>query len=234
MKKKPKSAGTILERECETAIKEWLRRVNLLPELTCISLSDGDRTLHLPKLYQDLACRLRLAKNAYLPISTDATEHGQMRRLQGYSPAMLVEESRLFQVVTFQALHCHRGELDQDRLLLDVALIADEVDLQLMQAVSCWQAQITQPVDAFLPPPCVGRNSKLVQFSSVLKSSSGISLQAMTPEADETFTRKEIQDRFEKLFGRKMTASERACFFLPPDEEGAGDPHDRPSLMRIE
>jgi len=139
MKKKPKSVGTILEREGETAIKEWLRRVNLLPELTCISLSDGDRTLHLPKLYQDLACRLRLAKNAYLPISTDATEHGQTRRYQGYSAAMLVEESRLFQVVTFQTLHRHRGELDQTRLLLDVALIADEVDLQLMQAVRCWE-----------------------------------------------------------------------------------------------
>jgi len=146
MKKKPKSVGTILERECETAIKEWLRQVNLLPELTCISLSDGDRTLHLPKLYQVLACRLRLAKNTYLPISTTATEHGQARLRQGYSPAMVVEESRLFQVVTFQTLHLHRVELDQDRLLLDVMVIADEVDLQLMQAVSCWQAQPAQPV----------------------------------------------------------------------------------------
>jgi hypothetical protein len=55
---------------------------------------------------------------------------------------MLVEESRLFQVVTFQTLHRHRGELDQKQLLLDVALIADEVDLQLMQAVSCWKTVV--------------------------------------------------------------------------------------------
>ena len=146
MKKKPKSVGTILERECETAIKEWLRRVNLLPELTCISLSDGDRTLHLPKLYQDLACRLRLADGAQLPVSTFAPEHGQTRRQQGYSPAMLVEESRLFQVVTFQTLHRHRAELDQDRLLSDVAIIADEVDLQLMQALTSWETQPAKPV----------------------------------------------------------------------------------------
>jgi hypothetical protein len=44
----------------------------------------------------------------------------------------------------------------------------------------------------------------------------------MTLEVDETFTRKEIQDRFEKLFGRKMTKKERACFFLPDDDEQSG------------
>jgi hypothetical protein len=37
-------------------------------------------------------------------------------------------------------------------------------------------------------------------------------------ESDETFTRKQIQGRFEKLFGRKMTAEERASLFLPPDD----------------
>jgi hypothetical protein len=41
----------------------------------------------------------------------------------------------------------------------------------------------------------------------------------MAPEADETFTRKEIQQRFEKLFKRPMTAEERSCFFLPPAAE---------------
>ena len=49
---------------------------------------------------------------------------------------MLVEESRLFQVVTFQTLHRHQGELDRDQLLLDIVVIADEVDLQLTQAVT--------------------------------------------------------------------------------------------------
>jgi hypothetical protein len=142
MTKKPKSVATILERELEPTIKEWLRRVNLLPELTHVPLSDDDRTVHLPKLLHDLACRLRLAKDAHLPISTAATAHGQTRRAQGYSASMLIEESRVFQVVTFQTLHLHQGELDQDQLLLDVMVIADEVDLQLMQAARCWETQL--------------------------------------------------------------------------------------------
>jgi hypothetical protein len=45
------SVADILERELVLTIKEWLRRVNLVSGLTNISLSDADRTEHLPKLY---------------------------------------------------------------------------------------------------------------------------------------------------------------------------------------
>jgi len=135
---KPNNVATILERERESTVKEWLRRVNLLPTLTHVAISDEERTLHLPNLFGDLVRRLRLAEGEQLPISTAATEHGRRRKQQGYSPDMLVEESRVFQVVTFQTLHLHQGEIDQSRLLLDVMVIADEVDLQLRQAVCCW------------------------------------------------------------------------------------------------
>lgn len=39
----------------------------------------------------------------------------------------------------------------------------------------------------------------------------------MNEPLTETFTRKEIQDRFRKTFGREMTAIERRAFFLPPE-----------------
>jgi hypothetical protein len=145
--KHPNSVAAILDQELEPIIKEWLRRVSLLPALTGIPLSDVDRTFHLPKLFHDLACRLRLAQGAHLPISTASTEHGQRRLHQGYLPAMLVQESRLFEVVTFQALHLHRAELDQNQLLLDVMTIADEADLQLAEAVDCWKTQVARSAE---------------------------------------------------------------------------------------
>ena len=59
-----------------------------------------------------------------------------MRRCaQGYSAAVLIEESRVFQVATFSTLHLHQSELDQNQVLLDVMVIADEVDAQLMETV---------------------------------------------------------------------------------------------------
>ena len=141
--KKSASVADILEREIEPTIKEWLRRVNLVPELTDIPLSDADRTCHLPKLSHDLISRLRLPEDAHPPISGAAGAHGELRCAQGYSATMLIEESRVFQVTTFSALHLHQSELDQNQLLSDVMVIADEVDLQLMQAVRCWETPIS-------------------------------------------------------------------------------------------
>ena len=132
---KIRSVADILERELEPTIKEWLRRVNLVPELTNIPLSDADRTVHLPKLYSDLISRLRVAEDVPASVSATAASHGRMRWAQGYSPSMLIDESRVFQVVTFQTLHIHQRELDQNDLLLDVMVIADEVDAQLMETV---------------------------------------------------------------------------------------------------
>ena len=125
----------VLEREVEPMTKEWLRRVNLVPELTDIPLGDLDRTAHLAKLYSDLISRLRLAKDVESPVSVAAAAHGQMRRAQGYTAAMLIEKSRLFQVATFDTLNLHQNELDHSQVLLDVTVIADEVDAQLVETV---------------------------------------------------------------------------------------------------
>jgi hypothetical protein len=138
----------ILERELEPLIKEWLRRVNLVPELTDIPLSDADRTSHLPRLYFDVISRLRLAENASSPVSVAAAAHGEVRRAQGYSVSMLVEESRVLQVATFSTLHLHQSELDKNQVLLDVMVIADEMDAQLMETVRGSMRGLTWPKEA--------------------------------------------------------------------------------------
>jgi hypothetical protein len=129
------SVANILERELKPTIAEWLRRVNLVPALTCIQLSSEDRTAHLPALYHDLIARLRLPKDSQSPISFAAADHGRVRHAQGYSPAMVIEESRMFQVATFNTLHLHQSELDPTKVLAAVIVIADEVDAQLMETV---------------------------------------------------------------------------------------------------
>jgi len=134
------SVAGVLERELGSTIAEWLRQVNLIPHFTDIVLSDTDRSGHLPQLFSDLIARLRLDRDAKQPFSFAAAAHGGMRFAQGYSVAMLVEESRIFQVSTFGTLHVHRGKLDQDQMLLDVMTIADEADRQLKQSVNGFMA----------------------------------------------------------------------------------------------
>jgi hypothetical protein len=70
-------------------------------ELTCIPLSFEDRTGRLLNLLADLICRLRLRPPNKANISIAAHEHGDLRRKQGYTAAMIVEESRILQVSIF-------------------------------------------------------------------------------------------------------------------------------------
>jgi CheY-like chemotaxis protein len=132
---KPEPVASILEREIETTIQNWLDIVDQDAELTCIPLSRVERTGHLPRLLLDLVVRLRLDSGLAAPISIAARNHGAMRLQQGYTATMVVEESRILQVSIFRTLQRNLGGVDFSRLLLDVVTIADEVDSQLKQAM---------------------------------------------------------------------------------------------------
>jgi hypothetical protein len=127
------SVADILERELQSVIVDWLARVEQEPDLTCIPLSFQDRTGHLPHLLHDVIARLRLDAGTKAPISKAAAEHGNLRRKQGYTVAMAVEESRLLQVTIFSTLHKNVKNLEFNLLLPDVVTIADEVDAQLKE-----------------------------------------------------------------------------------------------------
>jgi DNA-binding response OmpR family regulator len=135
--KRPKteSIASILERESEATIQSWLDAVERDAELTCIPLSRLERTGHLPRLVHDLVVRLQLDSGLPAPVSAAARDHGQMRLLQGYTAAMVVEESRILQVSIFSMLQRNLSGVNFSRLLLDVVTIADEVDSQLKQAM---------------------------------------------------------------------------------------------------
>ncbi|SRR5260370_2745148 len=131
---KERGAG-ILERDVSPTIKDWMSRVESNAELTALFLSYEERTSHLAHLLGDLVLRLRLAPNTSVPISGAAWKHGVLRRAQGYTVAMVVEESRILQVSIFNTLQRNLGCVDFSTVLLDVMTIADEVDAQLKQTV---------------------------------------------------------------------------------------------------
>jgi hypothetical protein len=138
--KTAKSVAAILERELDSMIREWKRQVSLVPCLTNILLSDADRTGHLPVLFDEVLLRLQSNKDTEPPVSIAAAAHGRLRFAQGYSLAMLVEESRILEVTTFGTLQRHQGELNRNQVLLDVVVIADEADRQLEETVNGFMA----------------------------------------------------------------------------------------------
>ncbi|MGC2260930.1 MAG: response regulator [Candidatus Sulfotelmatobacter sp.] len=130
-----RSVASILEQNLDATIQDWMALVEHDEELICIPLSLENRTGHLPNLIADLIYRLRLPHAGKAEISIPARQHGDLRRRQGYTAAMVVEESRILQVSIFNTLRKNLDKVDFSKVLTDVITIADEVDSQLKQAV---------------------------------------------------------------------------------------------------
>ena len=134
------NVATILEQGTQSTIEDWLLRVELEPVIISVRLSVEDRCAHLPQLFRDLVFRLRnpLPLGTRALVSPSAASHGLVRREQGYSAAMLVEESRMLQVSIFQTLQNNLFRVNFSLLLVGVMAIADEVDSQLAQAMASY------------------------------------------------------------------------------------------------
>jgi DNA-binding response OmpR family regulator len=134
------SVARLLQREVIPTIADWLDHVKLSPEVMRVELRDTDRTAHLPQLFRDLNERLLDPQplDAPVPVRYAAHLHGDLRRRQGYTAAMIVEESRILQVSIFKTLQNNLASLDFSNLLLGVMSIADEVDVQLRQAMDSY------------------------------------------------------------------------------------------------
>jgi hypothetical protein len=128
----------ILEQELSPTIQEWIGLVEKEPDLIRIPLNFEERTGHLPRLLHDVIARLRLDKGSKAPVSVAAGHHGKLRLKQGYTAAMVVDESRILQVCIFSTLHRNERRVIFSKLLPDVVTIADEVDAQLKQQILCF------------------------------------------------------------------------------------------------
>jgi DNA-binding response OmpR family regulator len=134
--------AVILQRCSSSIVENWLARTKQSGDLNCLPLNDEERTGHLPKLVEDLSLRLTQSsattKDSDAIFSAAAVAHGKLRYLQGYTPAMLVHESRILQVTIFGTLQSNLNFLDFSLLLPDVMTIADEVDAQLTQSMDSY------------------------------------------------------------------------------------------------
>ena len=132
------SLAAILERTTGSTIQEWYKLILKEKLVMSVPMSHDLRCGHLPQLFRELAARLR----ASTPIgskgfvSPAAALHGLNRRRSGYSPAMLIEESRILQVTIFKTLQNNLSTIDPSLLLPGLMTIADEIDSQLSQTMA--------------------------------------------------------------------------------------------------
>jgi hypothetical protein len=145
--------ASVLERETGSTIANWYSNVEKEANLFAVKLTREERCAHLPGMFHDLVSRLRnpLPLGSRALRSTAAHDHGCLRREQGYTAAMMVEESRILQVAIFQTLQTNLEDTESGVLLLYIMTIADEVDSQLAQAMTSYIAEASidaEPIPA--------------------------------------------------------------------------------------
>ena len=134
------SVATILEGNTQEVIDDWYQRLGDEKLLKGSSTTKESRASHLPELFRELIHRLRnpVPSGSAARISPAASAHGLLRLRQGYSSAILIEESRCLQVSIFHTLNANSHRMNFNLLLPDVMVIADEVDGQLAQAMASY------------------------------------------------------------------------------------------------
>jgi len=144
------TVAAILERSAESCIGEWFKRIETDEKVVSVSMSYEQRCGHLPQVFRDLVSRLLSSKpiGSKEVVSVAAAMHGLNRRRQGYTAAMMVEESRMLQVTIFDTLQKNLATIDFSVLLIGVMTIADEIDSQLSQAMDSY---IAESVEDALP-----------------------------------------------------------------------------------
>jgi DNA-binding response OmpR family regulator len=145
------TVAAILERTAQSTIEDWFKLVQTDQKVMAVSLDRDQRCGHLPQVFRDLVSRLRSSKpiGSKELISTASVRHGLDRRRQGYSAAMLVEESRMLQISIFATLQKNLPTIDFSVLLIGVMTIADEIDSQLSQAMASYiEESVSEAVSA--------------------------------------------------------------------------------------
>jgi CheY-like chemotaxis protein len=140
------TVAKILERSVDTTIHAWFDRIRTDEKVMKVPLSYEERTSHLPRVFADLVARLESSKpiGSKEWISVAAYKHGINRRRQGYTAAMLVEESRMLQVCIFDTLQKNLATIDFSKVLIGVMTIADEIDSQLSQAMDSYIGRLVE------------------------------------------------------------------------------------------
>jgi DNA-binding response OmpR family regulator len=145
------SVAEILDRNTESTIHAWFHLLQEEEKVASILMNYEQRCAHLPQLFRELVSRLQSSQliGSKEKVSLAAADHGLSRHKQGYSAAMLVEESRMLQVSIFQTLQRNLASIDFSLLLIGVMIIADEIDSQLSQAIASYAAEsINNPLPA--------------------------------------------------------------------------------------
>ena len=120
-------------------IEEWLRAVESDTDMQAIPLSRDERIDHLPELIDEIVRIQTTASRDIVGQAKDAaTKHGIRRRQQGYTVAMLLEETRLLHQAIAQCAQRNLLKIDVSNLIPDLVEVNDTIHVMLRHSTDAF------------------------------------------------------------------------------------------------
>ena len=135
-----KRVWQVIDEERENIVREWVEKVEDMPEVASVPLSTAERSDHIPLVLDELVRMLRASKgsDASRKALKASAKHGIERRKQGYTIPMLLEEGRVLRRVVFNAVQRNLLAMEISMLLTDVAQSEESICVQMNESVRAY------------------------------------------------------------------------------------------------
>jgi ActR/RegA family two-component response regulator len=133
-----KRVATILRENTETIANSLLVGLRKLPEIAELNLDDQALADNVPQLLGELVAILEAGNGAQRTRLDRSSEHGRIRRDQGFTLPLLIAEHGILRRLILSVVQENLLALDVSNVISDILEIEDAGERQLRQAVEAF------------------------------------------------------------------------------------------------
>ncbi len=138
----PKRIASLLREKVEEITSKVLESMKADPQLDQLRLSDNQRVDHVPKMIGAMADSLESNHGKISENSLHAAaDHGKLRRKQGYSIPMMVEDTHAVDGAIHEIVQNNLLFLDLSHLISDLRAVNGILEMQLKESLKAYTAK---------------------------------------------------------------------------------------------
>ncbi len=135
-------AALLLRENHGRIVEAWLHEVEGRSELARVPLPRSARSDHVPQILEEMIHHVDCGERELSrPAADSARLHGRTRLQQGYTPAMVVEETRILRACIMTCLRDHLLNIDISHLLSDMNDIDFVLDGMLEESIRAFSGE---------------------------------------------------------------------------------------------
>jgi DNA-binding response OmpR family regulator len=129
--------ANFLQDHADDVVNRALARMKAQPRLAAIQLTDTERIEHIPGMLAEIVRQLQSIQpnDPTDEIFLEGVKHGKVRREQGYSQEMLVDDTRMLDSSTYAVVQDHLLEITLSNLVPDLSRFNDAIEAHLQAAL---------------------------------------------------------------------------------------------------